>query len=111
MGFLLRDQLGKFLATKMECSFGPMDALVAMALRHRATLQWLKLTDINKTIVETDSLLPASTTNNLDSYLSSLELITRDCVDLVRDILECLVNFIKQPILASLVTPKFSRSR
>ena len=56
--------MAKFFATKTECSNGPMNALVTKTINCRAALQWLKLKNVSKTIVKTDSLLLASLINN-----------------------------------------------
>ena len=54
----------KFLAAKMKCSNGHMNALVAKTINYRAALQWLKLKNVSKTILETYNLLLASLINN-----------------------------------------------
>ena len=108
MGFLLRDQKGKFLTGKAESAHVPMDAMTVEALSCRAALLWIGSNNICKVFVETDCLLLPSAINNPGSYYSSLSLIIQDCKDMVRAIPECLNSFVR--LLANYAAHLLSRS-
>ena len=84
MSLIIRDHKGQFLAAKMVCDKGPVDAIVVEALSCRKALQWLKENGHHKVIVESDGLLLVSAVNSSACYLSPVGLVFNDCKELLQ---------------------------
>ena len=62
----------------------------------REALFWLKMNGFQRVLMELDSLLLVEAMNKNMEYKSPIGLIMKDCVSLMKEILECNLCFVRR---------------
>ena len=87
-GCIIRDERGAMIAARNGMMGGSSDPLLAEALSCKEALSWIKELNLNKVIVETDSLMLAQAFNVSADNFSYFGSILGDCQILAKDLID-----------------------
>ena len=86
---VIRDHHGRVQVTRGDRLHGVMDTLNAEAMSCREALSWLKMNGFQRVSMKLDSLFLVEAVNKNVENKSPVGLIMKDCVSLLKEILEC----------------------
>ena len=96
MSCVIQNHMGAFVAAKAESTRGSVDALSVEALCCRAVLGWLKQWGMQRVEIESDCQVLVDAINDPCGYISTVGLIISYCKELMTNILECSIVFVKR---------------
>ena len=95
---VIRDHHGRVQVTREGRLHGVMDALSAEAMSCHEGLSWLKTNGFQRVSMMSDGILLVEVMNKNVKYKSPVGLIMKDCVSLLKEILECNLCFVRRSV-------------